>query len=312
MIMKLITFKLLIVFSCFANATVSDSANNFILDSAEGKVSLSDFSNKVVMLYFGYTSCPDICPTSLARISSAYRSLTKEEQTQIQPILISLDPERDSKDKLADYTKFFLPGMIGLTGTEDEIAAVAKKYKISYRKTEVENGLGYVVDHSSIYFIIGRDGQLFSHLLHDVRPDEIAESLKNALLVPQKNILSKQNIIYSKPSIRVTPPGQNITAAYVSLKNTSKADITLLGASSDSAQSVEIHEHKMSEGMMNMRQVEHIHIPSQKTVKLQPGGYHLMVFGLNKSIVENDEIKITLNFKNNLSQEILFKAEKAY
>ncbi len=182
-----IQIAMLGVFLLFANlsyASVKSIASDFELYSVDGKVSLSDFRNKVVILYFGYTFCPDICPTSLARISAAYKSLTAEEQAQIQPVFISLDPERDTKQNLADYVTFFLPSFIGLTGTEQEIARVAKNYRILFRKTEVEDGLDYVIDHSSIYFVIGRDGQLFSHLLHDVTPVEIAEKLRMALAVP--------------------------------------------------------------------------------------------------------------------------------
>jgi len=173
-----------LLFVSVSNASAKSIASDFVLYSVDGKVSLSDFRNKVVILYFGYTFCPDVCPTSLARISAAYKSLSEDEQAQIQPIFISLDPERDTKKNIAEYARFFIPSFIGLTGSEQEVAAVAKNYRILYRKTEVEDGLDYVIDHSSIYFVIGRDGQLFSHLLHDVTPMEIAETIRLALAVP--------------------------------------------------------------------------------------------------------------------------------
>lgn len=182
---KLALLSILFALAFTAGALHSQPADEFELYSEEGKVSLSDFRGTVVMLYFGYTSCPDICPTSLARISTAYRSLSKDQQAKIQPILISLDPDRDSKSKLKSYVEHFLPNMIGLTGSKEQVAEVAKNYNISFRKTEVESGLGYVIDHSSIYFIIGKDGQLFTHLLHNVDPPEIAAALKAALQIPK-------------------------------------------------------------------------------------------------------------------------------
>lgn len=174
---------LIVLLACFGSAMATESPHEFTLDSANGKVSLSDFKGKVSILYFGYTFCPDICPTSLSRISAAYKSLDPDQRKLIQPIFISLDPERDSAGKISEYLDYFSPDFIGLTGTLQEIVGVAKKYNINYRKTEVENGMGYVVDHSSLYFIIDRNGQLFSHLLHDVTSEEIADAMKNVLSV---------------------------------------------------------------------------------------------------------------------------------
>ena len=114
-------------------------------------------------------------------MTTALKSLSKEEGQQIQPILISLDPERDTPEKLKEYASYFMPSMIGLTGTKEEITRIAKNYRVNFRKTDIDGALSYVVDHASIYFIIGKDGKLFSHLLHNVTSKEIAEKLKQAL-----------------------------------------------------------------------------------------------------------------------------------
>lgn len=172
---------LIVILACVNSVMATESPHEFTLDSDNGRVSLSDFNGKVSILYFGYTSCPDICPTSLSRISAAYKSLDPDQRKLIQPIFVSLDPERDSSEKISEYLDYFSPDFIGLTGTLQELASVTKKYNISYRKTEVENGMGYVVDHSSLYFIIDRNGRLFSHLLHDVTSEEIADAMKDVL-----------------------------------------------------------------------------------------------------------------------------------
>lgn len=158
----------------------------FTLEATTGKVSLTDFKGKVVVLYFGYTSCPDICPTSLAILTSAFNSLDEEEQKEIQPLLISLDPERDTAKKLKEYASYFIPKMIGLTGSLEEVKRIAKNYKVNFRKTDTDSAMGYVVDHSSIYFIIGRDGELFTHLMHNSNPKEIAEKIKAALKISKE------------------------------------------------------------------------------------------------------------------------------
>lgn len=187
-IIALILGLLLLLTSCNSGESESSQKNTpslggaFTLQSVDGDVSLSDFKGKVVMLYFGYTSCPDICPSSLAVMSVALKALSKEESQQVQPILISLDPERDNAKKLKEYVTYFLPNMIGLTGTKDEIKKIAKDYNVNFRKTDVDSSLGYVVDHSSIYFIIGKDGKLFSHLLHNVTSEEITKKIRQAIL----------------------------------------------------------------------------------------------------------------------------------
>lgn len=184
---------LFLILSLFLTGCNSDnqSANKvklggpFTLESATGKVSLSDFQGKVVVLYFGYTSCPDICPTSLVTLASAINLLDDKDKEHIQPIMISLDPERDSPEILKQYVSHFYPNMIGLTGSQEYIKRVANNYRVNFRKKNIESTTGYVMDHSSVYFIIGRDGTLFSHLLYDATPTEITEKIKQALRLSQ-------------------------------------------------------------------------------------------------------------------------------
>lgn len=299
------TFIALMMVSNYAES--GSSTYDFTLDSADGAVALSDFSGKVSILYFGYTFCPDICPTSLSRISMAYKSLDEAMQKHIQPIFISLDPERDNKEKLVAYLNYFLPEFVGLTGTPEEIAQVAKNYNISYRKTEVENGMGYVVDHSSIYFIIGRDGALYSHLLHDVTADEIADALKESL---QGAAARATGITVSEQWLRATIPGLEITSAYMRLENTTDVDKVLLGVSSDIATKVEMHEHRHSDGMMKMRQVHQLEVPANDSVKFQPGGYHLMLMGVKQAVNPGDKALLTLRYQDGTTQDVEFVAQK--
>ncbi len=93
------------------------SGGDFTLHSKDGPVSLHDFKGKVVLLFFGYASCPDICPTSLAFSTKALNTLNEDELAQVQPLFVSIDPQRDSVDKMAEFVSFFHPGFIGLTGS---------------------------------------------------------------------------------------------------------------------------------------------------------------------------------------------------
>ena len=154
---------------------------DFTLHSAGGPVSLKDLHGKVVVLYFGYTFCPDICPTSLGFTSQALSALEPAELAQVQTLLVTLDPERDTLDKLKSYTAYFHPNIVGLTGTPEEIAAVAKLYDVSYAKQETGSAGGYVVDHSAYTYIIAPDGTLFTTLGHGTPPAKVLEAIRAAM-----------------------------------------------------------------------------------------------------------------------------------
>jgi len=154
---------------------------DFTLQSVKGPVSLHDFRGKVVLLYFGYTYCPDVCPTSLALIAQSLKQLPPKDAQQVQVIFVSVDPERDTLQKLQEYGNFFYPGTLGITGTPEEVAKVAKQYGVVYRKQAVTSAAGYVIDHSSYTYIIGRDGSLRGKVLHAAAPAEMIQAIRNAL-----------------------------------------------------------------------------------------------------------------------------------
>jgi len=155
---------------------------DFVLKSAKGSVSLVDYRGKTVVLYFGYASCPDVCPTSLGLLSLALRKLTPDELEKIQVMFISIDPERDTVDKLKTYAEAFHPNMIGVTGTAKEIADVARHYGVMYAKVEMPNSaLGYSVDHSSRYYVVGKDGAVKKFIEHGTSPEEIVKGLRSVM-----------------------------------------------------------------------------------------------------------------------------------
>ena len=155
---------------------------DFVLQSAKGPVSLADYRGKTVVLYFGYAACPDVCPTSLGLLSLALRKLTAQELDNLQVMFISVDPERDTVDHLKIYAEAFHPNMIGITGTAKEIAAVARHYGVMYAKVEMSNSaLGYSVDHSSRYYVVGKDGAVKKFIEHGTSPEEIVKSLRSVM-----------------------------------------------------------------------------------------------------------------------------------
>ena len=161
------------------------AGGDFTLQSAKGDVSLKDYRGKLVLLYFGYTFCPDICPTSLAATSEGLKQLKPEELAQVAMIFVSVDPKRDTPDRLKEYVEFFHPAIVGVTGTAESVAEIAKRYGVFYAEQKVETaGGGYVVDHSADTFIVAPDGQLVGKIAHATPPDQVVVAIRKHLKQP--------------------------------------------------------------------------------------------------------------------------------
>ena len=155
----------------------------FTLTDHNGKtVTDKDYRGKLLLVYFGYTFCPDVCPTSLSTITDALDMLG-EKAKEIQPLFVSVDPGRDTPEHLKEYVTYFHPSMIGLTGTPEQIAAIAKEYRVYYAKVQEEGGEPgeYLMDHSSITYLMGRDGKFLVHFGHGVAPEAMAKRLSEYL-----------------------------------------------------------------------------------------------------------------------------------
>jgi len=154
---------------------------NFTLTSASGDVSLSDFRGKLVIVYFGYTFCPDICPATLANVGQALRQLGDDKASQIQTIMISVDPERDTPQKLAEYVGHFHPSFIGITGSSEKLEEVTSLYGIFYEKSPGNTAESYMIDHTATLLVLDREGYLKLVFPFGVTVDEIAGDLKYML-----------------------------------------------------------------------------------------------------------------------------------
>ncbi len=163
------------------NEPVLPRGGDFTLTAADGPVALERLRGRVVLLYFGYASCPDVCPTSLALTTAALKTLEPAELARVQVLFISVDPGRDTPEKLRLYAGYFHPNIAGVTGSPATIAAVATNYGASYRMTTVQSAAGYVVDHSSVTSVIAPDGRLVEQLPHGSTPPEIVATIRRWL-----------------------------------------------------------------------------------------------------------------------------------
>jgi protein SCO1/2 len=138
----------------------------------------TEFRGKLMIVYFGYTYCPDVCPTDLMAITQALDALGPAAQG-VQPVFITVDPERDTK-VLADYVSAFHHSFIGLTGSPEEIRTVANSYKAFYAKVPDERG-GYSIDHAGVIYLMGRRGEYLGFMPPQTSPDRLTEVLRKNL-----------------------------------------------------------------------------------------------------------------------------------
>ncbi len=167
--------------ACNWSPSWGGKTTDFTLMSASGPVSLTDYRGKVVLVYFGYTLCPDVCPTSLSAISAGLNKLTAEEQKKVAVLFVSVDPERDALDRLKMYASAFHPGVTGISGSPAQVAEVAKKFGAFYQKSEVKSAAGYLVDHSTRTYLIGPGGAVETSLIHGTKSDEFAAAIRKYL-----------------------------------------------------------------------------------------------------------------------------------
>jgi len=136
-----------------------------------------------LLVYFGYTSCPDVCPTDLSTMIAALDILEKPAASRIQPIFITLDPRRDTVEQLAGYVDLFHPRLQGPTGTPDEVCQAARDFGISHYAGEIE--ATYVVDHSAYTYLIAPDGRQLTYFEHSSDPTDMAAALRQQVISPQ-------------------------------------------------------------------------------------------------------------------------------
>jgi cytochrome oxidase Cu insertion factor (SCO1/SenC/PrrC family) len=141
----------------------------------------SEFRGKLMVVEFGYTFCPDVCPLGLQLIADALDQLGPAAE-KVQPVFITLDPARDTQDLLKTYAAHFSPRIVALRGTAEETAAAARAYRVYYKiNGDPATNPNYLVDHSAFIFIMGPDGKFLSHFTHETPPDKVAEMLRKLL-----------------------------------------------------------------------------------------------------------------------------------
>ena len=161
--------------------TGAEYARDFALESAGGGPrKLADYRGKVVVIFFGFTQCPDVCPTTLSDLAEVRKRLGADGE-RLQVIFVTIDPERDTPAVLTQYVPGFDPSFVALYGTPEQIAATAKEFKIFYQKVPGKTATSYTMDHTAGSYVIDKDGRVRLFIRHGASVDEIVSDLKKLL-----------------------------------------------------------------------------------------------------------------------------------
>ncbi len=160
------------------NVAPASIGGPFTLTTHDGRVVAdTDFQGKYRLVFFGFTFCPDICPTELQTIAQAM-DLMGEGGADVQPLFITIDPARDTAPVLAEYVALFHPKVIGLTGTAEQIAAVAKEYRVYYARPQGEpDPTQYLMDHSTFSYLMAPDGSFVTVFARGTTPEQMVEAI---------------------------------------------------------------------------------------------------------------------------------------
>jgi protein SCO1/2 len=152
-----------------------------LVDQNGQRVTEQTFRGKYMLVVFGYTYCPDICPAELQTIANVLETLGSKAE-EVTPVFITIDPERDTVEQVAGYVKNFHPRFVGLTGTPEEIRQAARSFRVYYGKADGTNtGSDYLMDHSAFIYLMNRSGEYLTHFAYGATPEKIAEAVEKAL-----------------------------------------------------------------------------------------------------------------------------------
>jgi protein SCO1/2 len=152
-----------------------------LIDQNGRRVTDQDYRGKLMLIFFGFTHCPDVCPTSLQLIAGALDKLGAKAQ-RVVPVFVTVDPERDTPEVMKDYVATFDPRIMGLTGTPDEVQTAVKAYRVYARKVPDESSPGqYTMDHTAILYLMGPDGRFITHFTHGSSVEAMTAAIEKAL-----------------------------------------------------------------------------------------------------------------------------------
>lgn len=157
-----------------------------LTDHTGAQFTRDDLAGNYALVYFGYTFCPDVCPTELGLMAEAI-DLLEEDGNRVRPVMITIDPERDTPEVLSEYVPLFHERLVGLTGTEQEVRDVATKYRVFYKRFEDPSYTYYLMDHTSFVYLLSPTGEIASMFRYQTPPEDIAATIRQHMRSPSNS-----------------------------------------------------------------------------------------------------------------------------
>lgn len=274
---------------------------------------LSQLQGKWSILFFGFTNCPDVCPTTMQTLKQVKQDVSRAGAWgSFQVVMVSVDPERDTSERLKSYVPFFDPEFIGIRASVEHTAAFAKNVGILFFKSKQFDNGGYDVDHGAAIILINPEGQYAGVMTAPhIQADISADLIKLAEYAGVSNIKPINQAKSDSPTssaatttakalrldnawIRPAPPQAPSMAAYFDFVNNTDNDITIVDSSSAQFSATMIHDTVIEDGIASMEHLDEVVIPAGGKVSLAPAAKHMMLMGPSSSLKEGDTVE--LNF----------------
>lgn len=263
------------------------------LVSSDGAFDLAELAGHPVLLFFGYTHCPDVCPMTMGDLVLVLR-----ERPEARVVFVTVDPERDTPEALARWTEYLPEGVVALTGSPAAIRAAADAYDVRYARVDSGSAGGYAMSHTAFVHLIDPDG----HQRVTFPFGTGWATMVRAIDASAATASPAADLRVEDAWARTSPMVERAGAAYMVIRSHSTADDALIGASSPAAAIVEMHRTQAgAQGMMSMQQVAEIAVPAGGSVELAPGGYHLMLIDLVAPLVDGADLELVLTFRSGLT-----------
>lgn len=291
-------------------------------DHLGNKVNKELFLGKWSILFFGFTNCPDICPTTMQTLKQVKQNLEQHSAwDNYQAIMMTVDPETDTSERLNNYVTFFDSEFIGLTTDLQTTTSFAKQLGILFIKREKEGANTYEVDHSASMILINPQGQWAGVISAPHKADLISDDLKKLAEYhgPIKPVASKKTVTptnavsdnkkasdnsdaspltITKAWVRPAPPTATAMAAYFNIKNNTDQEINIVDSHSSAFDMTMIHNTVIEDGIAKMVHMDGLTIPAKSEVSLAPLGTHMMLMRPENPLKEGDTINVTLLDEN--------------
>jgi len=283
------------------NASKTAFADIPLADADAKPLKISDLRGRWVAVFFGFLTCPDICPTTLSWAAREFRALG-DKANGVELLFVSVDPKRDDPESLGKYVRHFNPNFRAATGTEENLRVLARglgaHFEYEHKSDDTASG-DYGVHHSGAVYLLSPDGKLAETLSPPL------ESTALSTFLDRKIARRTAPLMITDAVIRVPPPGGRTTAAYLALSNASDDEIRVTSATIDGADRVEFHATRKSpDGMMSMARMPEVKLAPRARVEFVPGGMHIMVMGIKRELIPGSKVAMTLGMSDGRTQMV--------